>query len=148
MAVVIRMKRGGRTHAPYYRIVAMDSRTRDRGREIDLIGIYHPAARPKPVVDVNVRKALEWLYKGAQCSDTARSVLSEKGVFKAFADGLKPEDFIEPPAADEPAAAPEETAQTAEPAATPELTVEESPAEDQGRAEEPPVAAAGAESED
>jgi len=93
MAVVIRMKRGGRTHAPYYRMVVVDSRTRNRGREIEQIGIYHPAARPNPVAEVDGKKALAWLYKGAGCSDTVRTILSGKGVLKAYAQGVKPEDM-------------------------------------------------------
>lgn len=93
MATVIRMKRGGRVHAPYYRIVVMDSRTRTRGREIEQIGIYHPAARPKSLVEVDGRRALAWLYLGASCSDTVRNILSDKGVLKAYAQGVKPEDL-------------------------------------------------------
>ena len=113
MAVVIRMKRGGRVHAPYYRIVVVDSRTRGRGREIEQIGIYQPAARPKPIIEVDNRKALAWLYQGASCSDTARNILSDKGVLKAFSQGVKPEDLSAPaPAAETTVAA--ETAPAAE----------------------------------
>ena len=46
MATVIRMKRGGRTHAPYYRVVVMDGRSRTKGRVIEEIGVYHPAPGP------------------------------------------------------------------------------------------------------
>lgn len=110
MATVIRMKRGGRTHAPYYRIVVMDSRARNRGREVDQLGVYHPCAQPAPVAEVDVPRALAWLYRGAQYSDTARTVLSDKGVLKAFAEGKKPEDFAPaaPVAAVPAAAAPAE----------------------------------------
>ncbi len=92
MATVIRMKRGGRTHSPYYRIVVQDARSRTRGNELDILGVYHPCARPEPVSEVDVHKALDWLRKGAQPSDTARSVLSKLGVLKHFADGTAPED--------------------------------------------------------
>lgn len=91
MATAIRMKRGGRTHEPYYRIVVIDSRNRNRGLEIDNLGVYHPCARPEPVSEVDVAKALEWLRKGAQPSDTARSVLSKLGVMKHFHDNTAPE---------------------------------------------------------
>ena len=94
MATVIRMQRGGRTHKPYYRIVVMDSRSRTRGVEVDTLGIYHPCARPEPVVEVDTHKALEWLCKGAQPSDTARSILSKLGVMKHFAEGTKPEEAV------------------------------------------------------
>lgn len=95
MATVIRMRRGGRTHAPYYRIVVQDSRSRDRGPEVDTLGVYHPCARPEPKMEVDVQKAVAWLEQGAQCSDTARSVLRKLGVFKAWKDGVLPEGAAE-----------------------------------------------------
>lgn len=94
MATVIRMKRGGRTHKPYYRIVVMDSRSRSRGTELDNLGIYHPASRPEPVSEVDAHKALDWLRKGAQVSDTAKGVLSKLGIMKHFAEGTSPEQSV------------------------------------------------------
>ncbi len=85
MSTVIRMKRGGRTHAPYYRIVVMDSRAKLTGRVIYELGIYHPCARPEPQIEVKEDKAVEWLLKGAQPSDTARNILTKKGVIARFA---------------------------------------------------------------
>ena len=90
MSTAIRMRRGGRTHSPYYRIVVLDSRTRDRGPEIDIIGYYHPCARPEPVSEVDIHKALNWLRKGAKPSDTAKSVLKKLGVMKHFHDVFTP----------------------------------------------------------
>lgn len=104
MATVIRMKRGGRSHAPYYRVVVMDSRTRSCGREIDTLGVYQPCARPEPLVEIDLAKSLEWLRKGAKPSDTARNILSQKGVMKAFADGVDPASLAPAPA-EEPVAA-------------------------------------------
>jgi len=94
MATVIRMKRGGRTHKPYYRIVVQDSRTRIRGPEIDTIGVYHPIERPEPRTEVDMHKALAWLRKGAQPSDTVRTVFRKTGVMKHFRDGTTPEEPI------------------------------------------------------
>lgn len=94
MPTVIRMKRGGRSHKPYYRIVVMDSRRRGRGPEVDVIGVYHPCARPEPLSELDAHKALEWLKKGAQPSDTAKSVLSKLGVMKHFHDGTAPEQSV------------------------------------------------------
>jgi len=94
MATAIRMRRGGRTHSPYYRIVVIDSRHRDRGPEIDTLGVYHPCARPEPVSEVDVLKTLDWLNKGAQPSDTAKSVLRKLGVMKHFAEGTVPEEAV------------------------------------------------------
>ena len=61
MATAIRMRRGGRTHAPYYRIVVQDTLSRMRGPEIDTLGVYHPCARPEPTSEVDAHKTLEWL---------------------------------------------------------------------------------------
>jgi len=96
MATVIRLKRGGRTHTPYYRVVVMDSRNRARGRVLEEIGVYHPCARPTPQAEVDRKRALEWMRKGARLSDTVRSILKKQGVIEAFASGAKPEDLAEP----------------------------------------------------
>ncbi len=84
MATVIRLKRGGRTHAPYYRVVVVDSRDKATGRVIEELGVYHPCAKPEPVAEVREERALEWLSKGALPSDTARKVLSKQGVMAKF----------------------------------------------------------------
>ncbi len=94
MATVIRMKRGGSKGQPYYRIVVQDSRTRTRGRELDILGFYHPTARPEPISEINIHRALDWLGHGAQMSDTARSVMSKLGVLKHFHDGTRPEEAV------------------------------------------------------
>lgn len=109
MSTKIRLKRGGRTHRPYYRVVVQDSRNRTRGRVLDELGVYQPCARPEPAATVDMRKALKWLHDGAEVSDTARKVLSQNGVMAAFAAGKKPEDFVDAPApaAAEPSAAAE-----------------------------------------
>ncbi len=91
MATRIRLKRGGRKAKAYYRIVVQDGRARRGGPELDIIGYYHPAARPEPVSEVDVHRALDWLKKGAEMSDTARSVLSKLGVLKHHHDGTMPE---------------------------------------------------------
>ena len=65
MAVKIRLKRMGKIHATYYRIVVADSRTKRDGRAIEEIGIYHPTEHPS-VIEVNSDRALYWLGVGAQ----------------------------------------------------------------------------------
>ncbi|HNR33517.1 MAG TPA: 30S ribosomal protein S16 [Candidatus Hydrogenedentes bacterium] len=94
MPTVIRCKRGGRTHSPYYRLVVMDSRTRRSGKEVDSLGVYHPCARPEPISRVDARKALDWLRHGAQMSDTARSILSRLGVIQHLKAGTAPEEAV------------------------------------------------------
>ena len=112
MATVIRLKRGGRTHAPFYRVVVMDGRQRTRGRVIEEIGIYHPCARPEPRMEIDAKRALYWLHDGAQPSDTVRSVLAKKGVMEMYAKGTKPEELPDEAPAEE-AAAPAETTEAA-----------------------------------
>lgn len=82
MATVIRLKRGGRTHDPYYRIVVMDSRERRQGKELDIIGYYQPKAKPNPVTEFNEEKLKYWLGIGAIPSDTVRSLMRKKGLSK------------------------------------------------------------------
>ena len=50
MAVKIRLKRFGKKHAPFYRVVVMDSRSRRDGRAIEEIGKYHPTEEPSVIV--------------------------------------------------------------------------------------------------
>ena len=85
MATAIRLKRGGRTHSPYYRMVVVDSRAKATGRVIEEVGYYHPCARPEPKVEINDEAVLAWLRKGAQPSTTAKNILSKKGLIAKFA---------------------------------------------------------------
>ena len=87
MATRIRLKRVGAKKRPFYRVVVADQRTPRDGRTIDEIGHYDPLTEPPRIV-VDERKALDWLSKGAQPSDTARSVLSRAGIMEKF-DQLK-----------------------------------------------------------
>ena len=89
MATVIRLKRGGRTHAPYYRIVVVDSRAKQTGRVIEELGVYHPCARPEPRVEVKEDRTLDWLGKGAQPSDTVRNILTKKGIVGRFTEAKR-----------------------------------------------------------
>ncbi|MBR3310607.1 MAG: 30S ribosomal protein S16 [Solobacterium sp.] len=85
MAVRIRLKRTGAKKAPRYRIVVADARAPRDGREIETLGYINPVTNPQTVVLDNA-KALEWLKKGAQPSDTVRSILSHEGVLKQYHD--------------------------------------------------------------
>lgn len=105
MSTVIRLKRGGRTHAPYYRVVVTDSRKRTRGAETETLGVYHPCARPEPTIEVDKSRALDWLIKGAKPSDTVRKLLSQNGVMAAYSAGKTPADL----APEVPAEAPSES---------------------------------------
>lgn len=93
MATVIRMKRGGRSHAPYYKVVVVDGRSRATGRVIEEIGVYHPCAQPEPRTEISEERALDWLQKGARPTDTVRTMLSKQGImakFQAIKSGKEP----------------------------------------------------------
>lgn len=79
MATRIRLQRHGRKKAPFYFIVVADQRAKRDGKYIDRIGSYDPTTVPA-TIELNADKALEWIQKGAQPSDTARAILKYKGV--------------------------------------------------------------------
>ncbi|EHR36666.1 30S ribosomal protein S16 [Facklamia languida] len=83
MAVKMRLRRSGAKKRPFYRIVVADSRSPRDGRIIDKIGTYNPVADPEELV-IEEEKALEWLAKGAQPSDTVRNLLSSQGIMQKF----------------------------------------------------------------
>lgn len=85
MAVKIRLKRMGAKKAPFYRIVVADSRSPRDGRFIESIGYYDSTVQPA-AVKVDAEKAVEWLGKGAQPTDTVRNLLSKEGVMAKFAE--------------------------------------------------------------
>ena len=79
MAVKIRLARHGKKAAPFYHIVAADSRAPRDGKFIEKLGTYNPITNPA-TIDLNFEQALGWLLKGAQPTDTCRAILSYKGV--------------------------------------------------------------------
>ena len=79
MAVKIRLKRMGAKKAPFYRIVVADSRSPRDGRFIEEIGYYNPMEEPK-VVKVDADKAKDWISKGAQPTDTVKTLCKKHGV--------------------------------------------------------------------
>ncbi len=85
MAVKLRLKRMGSKAKPFYRIVAADSRSPRDGRFLEVIGTYHPI-KGNEVVSVSEEKALYWLSQGALPTDTVRSILSQQGIMKKFAE--------------------------------------------------------------
>jgi len=79
MPARIRLQRKGKKGSPFYHIVIADGRAPRDGRFIEKIGTYNPITNPAEIV-LDFDKALNWLQKGAQPSDTARAILSYKGV--------------------------------------------------------------------
>ena len=77
--VKIRLRRMGAKKAPFYRIVVADSRYPRDGRFIEELGYYNPMEEPS-VVKVDPEKAKEWMAKGAQPTDTVKSLFKKHGV--------------------------------------------------------------------
>ena len=84
MSVKIRMRRMGAKRKPFYRIVVADSRAPRDGRFIEEVG-YNPVSQPKEL-KLDEDKIFEWLKKGAQPSDTVRSLLSGAGLMAKLHD--------------------------------------------------------------
>ena len=79
--VKLRLTRMGAKKAPFYRIVAIDSRKARDGEYIDQIGYYDPISDPKKIV-IDGDKAKEWIAKGAQPTDTVLGLLISQGIIE------------------------------------------------------------------
>ena len=77
--VKIRLTRMGAKKAPFYRIVAVDSRKARDGEYIEQIGYYNPVADPKVVV-IDAEIAKKWLANGAQPTETVRDLFKANGI--------------------------------------------------------------------
>jgi small subunit ribosomal protein S16 len=90
MSVKIRLSRHGKKNFAYFHIIIADSRAPRDGRFIERIGTYNPNSNPA-TIELDSEKALDWLNKGAQPSDTCRRILSYKGVLlkKHLQEGVK-----------------------------------------------------------
>jgi small subunit ribosomal protein S16 len=129
MAVTIRLRREGARNRPYYKVVVADSRSPREGKFIEIIGTYDPK-KPDHNSTLKLDRAEYWIARGAQPSDTVRSLIKknkdpEAAAKKAAAVAAKkaavppkaaPAPVATAPAAPSPAAA--EPAATLEPAAS------------------------------
>ena len=79
MATRIRLQRHGKKGKPFFHIVAADSRSKRDGRFIEKLGTYDPTKNPA-VINLKFENTLSWVQKGAELTDTARAILSYKGV--------------------------------------------------------------------
>lgn len=84
MAVKIRLKRMGAKKAPFYRLVVTDALSPRDGRFIEEIGYYDPTKDPA-TISVKQERAVEWLRRGAQPTDTVRSLFTKVGVYEKMA---------------------------------------------------------------
>lgn len=152
MPVKIRLTRMGKKKQPSYRVVVVDGRRARDSRYIEQIGRYDPREDPS-VIEIDNDKAVDWLRKGAQPTETAKKLLEVSGAWTQFrvAKGdihtieASSQSAEEPAVADVEAEAEEDETEAS--ALETEAVVEEAPAEAEADAavEEAPAAEAAAE---
>lgn len=87
MATKIRLQRFGKKGKPFYHVVVADARAPRDGKFIERLGSYNPNTNPA-TIEINFEKALDWVNKGAQPTDTCRAILSYKGIlYKKHLEG-------------------------------------------------------------
>lgn len=79
MPTKIRLQRRGKKKRAFYHIVIADGRAPRDGRYIERLGTYNPVTKPA-TIDIDFDRALDWLQKGAQPTNTVRAILSYKGI--------------------------------------------------------------------
>jgi small subunit ribosomal protein S16 len=106
MSVSIRLRREGARNRPYYKVVVADSRSPRDGKFIEIIGAYDPK-KPDHNSTLKLDRIDHWISKGAQPSDTVRSLIKKNK--KRVAANAAPESAAPPAAAPEPRPAPVES---------------------------------------
>lgn len=100
MATRIRLQRHGKKGYAFFHIVAADSRAKRDGKFIEKLGTYNPNTNPA-TIDINFDRTLHWVQVGAELTDTARAILSYKGILyknhliKGIAKGALTEAQVE-----------------------------------------------------
>lgn len=79
MSVRLRLRRMGKKKQPIYKVVAADSRSPRDGKFLEDVGIYNPLTKPH-TVNLKEDRVFYWLDKGAQPTDTVKSLLRQKGI--------------------------------------------------------------------
>jgi small subunit ribosomal protein S16 len=79
MPVKIRLQRHGKKGKPFYWVVAADARATRDGKFLEKLGIYNPNTNPA-TIELDVDSSVKWLQNGAQPTDTAKAILSYRGV--------------------------------------------------------------------
>lgn len=83
MSVKLRLRRMGNVNRPFYRVVAIDGRSRRDGRAIEELGHYDPLRTPA-IVKLEEAPILSWLGRGAEPSPTVRELLRQKGILQKW----------------------------------------------------------------
>jgi small subunit ribosomal protein S16 len=104
MAVSIRLRREGALNRPYYKVVVADSRSPRDGKFIEIIGTYDPKKTGHNGT-LKMDRIEHWISKGAQPSDTVRSLIKKNRKQAASAPAEEPGPAAEAPAEEAPKAA-------------------------------------------
>src|SRR6266567_1065670 len=135
MAVAIRLRREGALNRPYFKVVVTDKRSPRDGKFIEIVGTYDPKKRGMNST-LKLERIEYWISKGAQPSDTVRSLIKKN---KNPEEAAKKMAAAEAKKAAKPKAAPKTEAAPAAEAPAPEAPAPEAPAP-----EAPPAASAPA----
>lgn len=79
MPVKIRLQRHGKKGKPFFWVVAADARAKRDGKFLEKLGTYNPTSNPAQI-ELNIESSVKWLKNGAQPTETAKRILSYKGV--------------------------------------------------------------------
>ncbi|EED95242.1 RT16, ribosomal protein 16 mitochondrial small ribosomal subunit, partial [Thalassiosira pseudonana CCMP1335] len=82
MVVRLRLQRFGRTHSPFYRMVAADSRAPRDGKFLEIVGTYNPIANNAGIKEIRLKadRLRYWISVGAQPSDRVAWILGKFGI--------------------------------------------------------------------
>ncbi len=89
MAVSIRLRREGAKNAPYYKVVVADSRSPRDGKFIEIVGTYDPKKKDHNST-IKLDRIEHWISKGAQPSDTVRSLVKQNRKVASSAPAPEP----------------------------------------------------------
>src|SRR6202047_1607770 len=131
MAVSIRLRREGALNRPYFKVVVADKRSPRDGKFIEIVGTYDPK-KPGMNSTLKLERIDYWISKGAQPSDTVRSLIKKNKNPEAAA---KKAAAVEPKKAAKPKAAPKTEAAPAAEAAPPQAAAETAPSAQPAAAE-------------
>lgn len=76
MSVSIRLRREGSLNHPYYKVVVADKRSPRDGKFIEQVGNYDPK-KAGVNANIDVERVDYWIARGAQPSDTVRSLVKK-----------------------------------------------------------------------
>lgn len=93
MSVSIRLRREGTTNSPYYKVVVADSRSPRDGKFIEIIGTYDPKKQGHNTT-LKLDRIEHWISKGAQASDTVRSLVKKNRNLAASAPVAAPAEAV------------------------------------------------------